>query len=139
MIYPAYRGSCLCGAVSVTIRPASRSVGTCHCNMCRKWAGGPQMMVECAGAGFEGEDYLGVYESSEWAERGFCKRCGSHHYYRLKKHGNYFVPVGLFDVQDWEFDQQIFIDEKPPFYEFANETNNMTGAEVFAKYAPPSD
>ncbi len=37
------------------------------------------------------------------------------------------------------FDKQIFIDEKPSFYCFANETNKMTGAEVFAKYAPPAE
>jgi hypothetical protein len=30
----------------------------------------------------------------------------------------------------------VFIDEKPSCCCFANETENMTGAEVFAKYAP---
>mgnify|MGYP000675211619 CR=1 FL=1 len=29
---------------------------------------------------------------------------------------------------------QIFIDEKPAYYCFANETHNMTGAEVFAQF-----
>ncbi len=32
---------------------------------------------------------------------------------------------------------QIFIDEKPAYYDFANKTHNMTGAEVFAAFAPP--
>ena len=29
--------------------------------------------------------------------------------------------------------------DKPPYYEFANKTHNMTGAEVFAAFAPPTD
>jgi hypothetical protein len=37
------------------------------------------------------------------------------------------------------FDRQIFIDEKPEYYSFANETKNMTGAEVFAQFAPLSE
>lgn len=32
--------------------------------------------------------------------------------------------------------QEIFIDEKPDGYAFAGETAKMTGAEVFAMFAP---
>lgn len=131
-----HRGNCLCGSVEVSIVPASRSVSACHCGMCRKWAGGPQMMVEGSAAEFTGEA-VEEYESSAWAVRGFCKRCGTHLYYRLKKEGHYYVPVGLFDADlPWDFDQQIFIEEKPAFYSFANETKNLTGAEVFAQFPP---
>jgi hypothetical protein len=34
---------------------------------------------------------------------------------------------------------QVFIDSKPQFYDFANETKMMTGAEVVAAFAPPPD
>ncbi len=45
------------------------------------------------------------------------------------------VPVGLFDEDtSLNFDRQVFIDEKPAYYSFANETLDMTGAEVFAKF-----
>jgi hypothetical protein len=37
------------------------------------------------------------------------------------------------------FDHQVFIDEKPSYYCFPNETENLTGAEVFAKYAPSTE
>jgi len=48
------------------------------------------------------------------------------------------MPVGLFDDDAvFVFDHQVFIDEKPSFYCFANETHDMTGPEVFAKFAPP--
>ncbi len=36
------------------------------------------------------------------------------------------------------FSSQIFIDEKPAYYEFANKTHNMTGAEVFAAFRATS-
>ena len=82
-----------------------------------------------------GTSMVGVFASSEWAERGFCTACGSHLYYRLKQSGQYIVPAGLFGGDATvNFDHQVFIDEKPSYYDFANETNDMTGAEVFAKF-----
>ncbi len=64
-------------------------------------------------------------------------RGGTHLFYRLKGNNEYVVPIGLFDDQpSVSFESQIFIDEKPEYYSFANETSFMTGAEVLAKYAP---
>jgi hypothetical protein len=61
-------------------------------------------------------------------------------FYRLKKEGHYALPVGLIDgAHSWVFEQQIFIDDKPLFYAFANQTKNLTGAEVFAQYSTPSE
>lgn len=134
------QGSCMCGAVKVTARGVGHEVGACHCSMCRKWAGGPLLAVECGtDVSFEGEDHIGVFDSSVWAERGFCKTCGSHLFYRLKESREYSMPAGLFDNADFVLKSQIFIDEKPAYYNFAEQTHNMTGAEVFAQYAPPSE
>lgn len=96
------------------------------------------MAVDCGSeVSFEGEENITVYESSEWAERAFCNKCGSHLYYKLKESGQFIMPVGLFDTEDeFTFDHQVFIDKKPSFYSFANETLNMSEAEVFAKYSP---
>lgn len=132
-----FRGSCLCGAVQVTAKTANNSVGACHCNMCQKWTGGPLLAIECGSdVHFEGAGNIAKFNSSEWAERGFCRKCGSHLFYRLKEDGHYAVPIGLLDHHErMVFDQQIFVDEKPSLYSFANETKNLTGAEVFAQYA----
>ena len=113
-------------------------MGACHCSMCRKWGGGPLLAIDC-GTNVEivGEEHVTAYDSSDWAQRGFCNRCGTHLFYRLKENNQYVVPVGLFDDQpDISFGSQIFIDEKPGYYTFANQTTFMTGAEVFAKYGP---
>ena len=40
---------------------------------------------------------------------------------------------GVVKIEE-KYGHQVFIDEKPSMYRFANETEDMTGAEVFAKY-----
>jgi len=132
------KGQCLCGAVRFTAKDTSNNVGACHCGMCRRWGGGPLMVVSCGtDVAFEGEENITVYNSSDWAERGFCKKCGSHLFYRLKAINGHQMPAGLFDNQEsFNFGLQVFVDRKPSFYGFANKTNEMTEAEVIEKYAP---
>ena len=132
---------CLCGEVRLSIRTKNNRVGACHCSMCRTWGGGPLLAVECdSDISFDGSRSVAVFSSSDWAERGFCSNCGTHLFYRLKADGHYAIPVGLLDEGErWVFDEQIFIDEKPAFYSFSNETKNLTGAEVFAQYLPDGE
>lgn len=132
------KGHCLCGLVKVTASTMSQQIGACHCRQCRLWTGGPLLTIDCGTeVSFEGQEQIGVFDSSEWAERGFCQNCGSHLFYRLKENQQYFMPVGIFeDDGTLVFEHQIFIDEKPEYYDFSNKTHNLTGAEFFAKYAP---
>lgn len=133
------QGQCLCGHVGFKAESASPHTGACHCAMCVKWGGGPLLAVDCGSdVSFSGEENITRYSSSEWAERGFCQHCGTHLFYRLKGINRYTIPAGLFDEQSgFQMTHQIFIDKKPAHYNFSNETENMTEAEVFAKYAPP--
>jgi hypothetical protein len=135
------KGSCLCGSVTITAKHLDPKVGVCHCSRCRKWTGGPLLAVHCGlEVTIDNEASVTVYPSSDWAERGFCKSCGSHLFYRFTESKEYIVPAGVFDDdRNFEMDHQIFIEEKPNYYSFANKTENMTGAEVFAKYAPADE
>jgi hypothetical protein len=129
------QGRCLCGSVQVTAKSIHRNVGACHCNMCRTWGGGPFMAVECGtDVSFEGGEHISVFDSSKWADRGFCNQCGTHLFYRIKESQQYMMPAGLFTDTSFNFDHQVFIEEKPGYYAFENETEDMTGAEIFAKY-----
>lgn len=121
-------GSCLRGAARYTAHPKANHVDACHCTMCRKWGGGPFMELNCGSViQFESDEAISVFDSSDWAERGFC----SHLFYRLKETQEHRVPVGLFNNdEDLVFDQQVFIDQKPAYYEFSNKTETMTAAEV---------
>lgn len=131
-------GRCLCGAVTFTVTNLTKNVEACHCGMCRKWGGGPLMAVDCGQkVSFTGEENITVYDSSEWAERGFCKKCGSHLFYRLKEINEHQIPVGLFDDQEgFNLYLQVYIDKKPSFYSFKNKTNEMTEKEVIDMFAP---
>jgi len=133
----ALTGNCLCGSVSLTAKPKSYHIGACHCETCRKWGGGPLLAVECGGdVNFDGAKNITVYNSSEWAERGFCQQCGTHLFYRLKQGEMYAIPVGLFDENEqWQLADQVFIDRKPTYYSFAEKTRNLTGEELFAQFS----
>ncbi|GAA4356626.1 GFA family protein [Kangiella marina] len=131
---------CLCKKVSINVAETKPHVDSCHCSMCRKWSGGPFLAIDCGTeVNFEGHEHIKVFSSSEWAERGFCSNCGTHLFYRLKEANQYIMPAGLFDSLDGlesaEFTTQIFIDEKPRYYDFVNKTKMMTGEEVFAAFA----
>ena len=140
MVEPAktLTGGCLCGAVRFAATPHTHDFAVCHCSMCRRWGAGPYFAVTCVG-GFKIDDAssLGIYRSSAWAERGFCKQCGTSLFYRLTGKDHYEVSAESFDDRaDFAFTTQIFMDEKPAYYDFANATKNMTSAEVFAQFAP---
>jgi hypothetical protein len=130
------KGGCLCGAVRFSAIPKKNEHEACHCNMCRKWSGGPWMAVECVGSVLVEEDSnIGVYRSSKWAERWFCKQCGTVLFYKLRDHDHFGVSVEAFDEPEkFTFTSEIFIDEKPARYDFANDTIKMTGAEVFEAF-----
>ncbi|WP_084711757.1 GFA family protein [Photobacterium swingsii] len=99
--------------------------------MCRRWTGGPFFAVHCGpNVTFLG-DTPAIYPSSEWAERGFCAKCGTHLFYHLLPKNEYILSAGLFQDQDFDLESEIFIDEKPDYYAFSNETEKLTGQQVF--------
>lgn len=128
-------GRCLCGAVRFTVESFEREHHICHCGMCRRWSGGPGFMTAASGVVFEGREHIGRYESSEWAERGFCKRCGSNLFYRLKPKDLYVLSVGAFDdPAPFEAVTEIYVDHQPPGYAFAGNLERLTEAETIARF-----
>ncbi len=98
------------------------------------------LAVHCgSNVAFRGEEHIAVYASSEWAERAFCKTCGTHVYYELLATGEYFVPAGAFESTDLELASQIYIDRKPHYYAFANQTPMLTEQQVIDQYVPAKD
>lgn len=139
-------GSCLCGAVTYTLRDAPTETGACHCNMCRKWSGGVFLGFEAQPdtVTLSGEEHLIRYASSEWAERCSCSKCGSSLFYRLTMpgpmNGVYHIGFGtLDDTSGVTFAGEIFIDHKPEAYAFAGDAPRMTEAEFMAMVAPPPE
>lgn len=133
----AKTGTCLCGKVSVTVEEFHTEVSACHCSMCRKWTAGPMLSIHGGTARevtIEPENAVTRYPSSEWAERGFCTTCGTSLFYHGIYDDTYYLPVDLFDDQeDAKLQLEIYYDEKPAYFDFANETKKVTGAEIAAQ------
>lgn len=128
-------GGCLCGAVRFSAVAGKSDVGVCHCTMCQRWSAGPFLALDCDAATLKvsDADALGVYASSEWGERCFCKTCGSSLMWRSRDGRHLVVSAGaLDDTEMLRLASQIFIDQKPAYYAFANETIKMTGPEFIA-------
>lgn len=130
------KGSCLCGAIEVTA-PDHDEINACHCSICRRWSGGPMFAVHCGPEVVFSGAAPARFRSSDWAERGFCATCGTHLFYYLLQGGEYILPAGLFQDRDFTLANQLFIDEKPDFYGFSNDTPVLTGQQVFEQFAPP--
>jgi len=126
-------GKCLCGAISFTAQDVEPHFHACHCSMCRKWSGGPGMGVGVGSIALEGEANLGVYKSSDWAERCFCSKCGTNLMYRMPETGMTVVWAGAFDDESGlSLTGEIYVDEKPASYSFAGDHPRQTGAEFMA-------
>ena len=75
----AFEGGCLCGAVRYRAAAAPIRGVICHCTMCRRHSGAPALSF----VHFPVREFTWVrgaprlYQSSEFAQRGFCENCGS--------------------------------------------------------------
>jgi hypothetical protein len=127
-------GHCLCGAVSIIVTAMQAEVDICHCAMCQRWGGAFYAGVKGETAVVTGEEAVTVYRSSQWAERAFCSACGSNLWYRFLPTGNRSFLAGLFDLPEgFGIEQQIFIEEKPDWYDIAQESPMLTGEQVIAE------
>ena len=106
------KAQCLCGAVSLETAE-NRELHACHCGKCRVWGSGASFTLAAQSPEITGSEHIAHYQSSEWAQRCFCKHCGTH----------------LFDNAGFETASQIFIDCKAPYYDLANDTPKLTEAE----------
>lgn len=135
-------GGCLCGAVRYTLAAPPRELGACHCGMCRKFSGGIELGVDVPAGGitFDRDDTLRTYASSDWAERGFCAKCGSSLFWRLTvsgpMQGLFSLSAGSLDSLDGlELTQEVYIDTKPAGYALAGDHKRLTEADVMALVA----
>jgi hypothetical protein len=127
---------CLCGKVTLQADAVERKFTACHCGQCCQW-GGVWLAAACGSeVVITGQENLSLYDSSAWAERGFCSQCGTHMFYRTKQDQLHFVPVALFKgIVDFKMDRQIFFDKKPEYYCFSNDTVKFTEQEMFEQFS----
>ncbi|RZJ28145.1 MAG: GFA family protein [Brevundimonas sp.] len=108
----------------------------CHCESCRRWSGGVYLSVECEDVVVEDAAALATFASSDWAERQFCRACGSSLFWRTRDGALTAVSIQAFDDPSaFSFVDEIFIDSKPSSYDFAGDRPRRTGEEVMAQFA----
>ena len=133
------KGACVCGAVTFEAEVADHDYLACHCTTCRGW-GGPAMVATVSDLRINDGAPVKTFDSSGYGHRGFCAECGTHLFWKMKDNSLIHIFLGaLENSDDLKFGTQIFIDSKPAHYAFANETETMTGAEVFAAVSGNQD
>jgi len=117
-----YSGSCLCGAVGFEIRGKLRPVVACHCLQCRKQTGNYMSATACDDdqLTLTRDDGLSWYRSSEFAQRGFCRICGSVLFWKGDGRNYTAITAGSIDGPlGVPLEGHIFCDSAGDYYEIA--------------------
>ncbi|WP_299684341.1 GFA family protein [uncultured Tateyamaria sp.] len=133
-------GGCLCGAVRFVARDVPGTFGICHCPMCRRWTGAAlvEVSVKTENITWDGSENIAVRAGSDWAERAWCRECGTGLYFRQTKPGKWFgatdLPLGLFDDPNgFELSHEIYVDHAPDGFEIVDRgQKRMTRDDVIA-------
>ena len=139
-------GQCLCGAVKFELKEEPDHYHTCYCKMCQRWTGS-------AFSGFSayykdlnvsGEENINNFQSSDWAHRAFCKKCGTGLWYQLADEdyegGDTFIPIGVLDdIEGLTLTTELFSDCKSSAFNRPANVAQVTEAEIQAQFASPED
>ncbi|NMM44132.1 GFA family protein [Rhodospirillaceae bacterium KN72] len=113
-------GGCLCGGVRYRLDGPLPDVTTCHCNQCRKTSGHYVAMTSIPKdrLTFLSDETLTWFPSSDFAERGFCNRCGGNLFYHRLGHDSYAITAGTMDGKTGlKTVRNIFVEDKGDYYD----------------------
>ncbi|WP_080145889.1 GFA family protein [Marinilactibacillus piezotolerans] len=121
-------GHCLCQKTTLEINCTNAHVTACHCGMCRTQTAGPMFYtqkVEKEAYTFTKSEFVKVYASSEFAERGFCSNCGTVLFFRNQESQRTSFNPELFPelIEQATFNDEIYYADKPEYYTFQNATS----------------
>ncbi len=116
-------GSCLCGTVDFTIEGKLENPIACHCKRCRQQSGhyfsaapAPKDAVK-----FSREATLTWYRASDFASRGFCRKCGATLFWRSDEEPTVMVAMAALDkTGDLALSAHYWVDFKGDYYRIAD-------------------
>ena len=115
-------GRCQCGAISYSVTGPLREVLACHCSQCRRATGSYFMATNAAAGDLAIADQGGALTwfrdpTGDWAERGFCARCGSNLFWRANGSGTVSITAGTLDQPSGvQVAAHIFVADKGDYY-----------------------
>ena len=124
-------GRCLCGAVTVRAEVDNPVLRACHCEMCRQHTSGAFVSIKTVPGSVVVEGPAKSFQSSDWAERGFCEVCGSTLWYGTLADGERHLAAGLFEnAAGAPLVIEFFEDNHPDGYAFAGDHRKLTTPET---------
>ena len=129
-------GQCLCGDVTVKIDgDYVAAVGVCHCSMCRTWSGCVSGLFEASRGAVTVAGPVQTYASSAFAERAFCRTCGTSLWMRnTQPEGEYeFLPALFPGADEFPLISEIYIDCAPAYGALQGDHKTATQAQYEAK------
>jgi hypothetical protein len=133
-------GGCLCGAVRFDASNVPATYSICHCAPCRRWTGSAllEVSIKTEDLTWHGAEHIATRASSDWAERAWCRSCGTNVYFRHTRRDKWFgttdLPLGLFDdASGFALTHEIYVDHKPDSFAYDSaDHKKLTRAEVVA-------
>lgn len=116
-------GRCLCGAFAFEVRGPLSPPDACHCSQCRRQTG--HFLVSANAARdqvtFRKDDGLAWYRSSDTAQRGFCKICGSTLFWSGDAKDYISIALGALDPPTGlRIAKHIFVADKSDYYDITD-------------------
>ncbi len=115
-----HKGGCGCGTVRFELRGALRPVIFCHCDQCRRQSSHFLASSEVDDAMLtitSGADDITWYRSSDFAQRGFCRICGSGLLWKQNGSTKSSVMAGSIDLPTGlNAESHIFVSQKGDYY-----------------------
>jgi len=117
------RAHCECKGIDLQINGPTRPVINCHCGQCLRTHGHYAAYTNVAKADltFLSDTTLTWYRSSDFAQRGFCNRCGASVFWSKDNDDFISVSAGMFiNPTGLETSEHIFVDSKSDYYQISD-------------------
>lgn len=120
------KGSCICGKVKFEVKGEIPPTHACHCTLCRKSSGhfGVGADIKRDHLVIHGAENVTWFQTSHWAQRGFCSTCGSPLFFDPldKEKINWIgVSMGAFDeATNSKLTMHIYTKEKGDYYDLTD-------------------
>ncbi|CAO3406544.1 GFA family protein [Azospirillum largimobile] len=128
---PALSGGCLCGGVRFLLAERPDGVVNCHCGQCRRFHGhiGAYITVPRDTVVFDAAETLTWFRSSDFAERGFCGRCGSSLFWKGDGKSEIEIAAGSLDQPTGlKTLRHGYVEGKADYYEITDGLEQFPGS-----------